>query len=161
MMIQGLSHFVRRPVNAHISFIIVILTTIFTVNIITITHTKTTSMNMFYSQFSTWRQPTVSSAWSWWQLSALTSSLRWTTMVMVMKMKALIVKALIMKALIVRALMMVMVLMLMPTTILLKSNHLQAPNTCAAFAGTGEIQNICRFTFFFTLFCQLENNNLL
>ena len=71
-------------------------------------------------------------------------------MVMLMKMKALIVKAL----------MMVMLLMLMPTTILLKANHLQAPNTCAAFAGTGEIQNICRFTFF-TLFCQLENNNLL
>ena len=68
-------------------------------------------------------------------------------MVMVMKMKALIVKALIVKALIakalmVKALMMVMVLMPMPTTILLKANHLQAPNTCAAFAGTGEIQNI-------------------
>ena len=76
-------------------------------------------------------------------------------MVMVMKMKALIVKALI-----VMALLMVMVLMLMPTTILLNSNHLQAPNTCAAFAGTGEIQNICCFTFF-TLFCQLENNILL
>ena len=64
--------------------------------------------------------------------------------VMVMKMKALIVKALIVKAL-----MMVMVLMLMPTTILLKSNHLQAPNTCAAFAGTGEIRNICRLSFFY------------
>ena len=149
MMIQGFSHFVRRPVIAHIFVIIV-----FTVNIITTNHTSTTTINMFCSQFSTWRQPAVSSARSWWQLSALTSSLRWTTMVMVMKMKALIVKALI-----VMALLMVMVLMLMPTTILLKSNHLQAPNTCAAFAGTGEIQNICCFTFF-TLFCQLENNIL-
>ena len=54
MMIQGLSHFVRRPVIAHIFVIIVIVTIVFTVNIITINHTKTTTMNMFCSQFSTW-----------------------------------------------------------------------------------------------------------
>ena len=64
-------------------------------------------------------------------------------MVMLMKMKVLIAKALMM--VMVLMLMMVMVLMLMPTTILLNANHLQAPNTCAAFAGTGEIQIICRF----------------